>query len=376
MKRSGLSASASGTRKRETPQVEKHRWLRRLTTFGLSLVLLMGLSTLGSRVHWAFELFVHFRFQYLIAAVALGLVAGALRMWPQLALAAAIGVWNGLYVMPLFVGGAAVDGGPRPVRIVHANVLSSNEDYQALQGFVYEQQPDLVLLQEVTEPWIEAVREIDGYSLALSSPRIDNFGLAILHRDGDSEGDQDGGQDEDSDGQRLRIELGDPWIEEVELGTTTLPMAVQPLTVDDKKVAILSVHTLPPAGGRMARNRNEQLQWVADWAVRTRETGVRPVVVGDLNITPFSPHFRRLLRSGELENSQRGFGYHATWGAWPVRIPIDHALVDADLVVVHREVGPRIGSDHRPLIVDLGARRSNPAPGTPASAAVSDSRSP
>lgn len=350
-------SSLSGGPSQRDPVPDKLRWLRRATTFALSLLLVACLATSASRVHWSLELFVHFRFQYLIAAAGLGLVAGFLRMWPQLALAVALGIWQAIYVGPLFVGGTAIDGDARRVRIIHANVLSSNEDYEALRTFVDEQEPDLVLLQEITEPWIETARSIEGYTVALASPRTDNFGLAILHRDGDAGADGDGGDDGAGEAGSARLTLGQPWVEEIEFGTSTLPMAVQPLTLDGVEVAILSVHTLPPAGGRMARRRNEQLQWVSDWAGRMREQGVRPVVVGDLNITPFSPHFRRLLRSGELDNSQRGFGYQATWGAWPVRIPIDHALVDGDLVVVHREVGPHIGSDHRPLIVDLGARR-------------------
>ena len=41
---------------------------------------------------------------------------------------------------------------------------------------------------------------------------------------------------------------------------------------------------------------------------------------------------------------------------WAMRIPIDHALASEDLRAAIRHVGPSLGSDHRPITVDLPAR--------------------
>jgi hypothetical protein len=91
------------------------------------------------------------------------------------------------------------------------------------------------------------------------------------------------------------------------------------------------------------------------------------VVVGDLNITPWSHAFRSLERAG-LRNSQRGFGLQATWpaGYGPFMVPIDHALHSRDLTVTHREVGPAHGSSHRSVLVELAPAR--PRPPRPAAA--------
>jgi endonuclease/exonuclease/phosphatase (EEP) superfamily protein YafD len=78
-------------------------------------------------------------------------------------------------------------------------------------------------------------------------------------------------------------------------------------------------------------------------------------VVGDLNVTPWSPTFRDLLQAPGLVDTARGRGLR---GTWPVclpgmRIPIDHCLVSGDLQVLDRQVGPGVGSDHFPVMADL-----------------------
>ena len=80
------------------------------------------------------------------------------------------------------------------------------------------------------------------------------------------------------------------------------------------------------------------------------------IVIGDLNLTPWSPRFRALLDDGGLGDSRVGFGHHATWPVWfpLLLIPIDHVLADPEIKVYRREVGPAVGSDHYPVLVELG----------------------
>lgn len=65
--------------------------------------------------------------------------------------------------------------------------------------------------------------------------------------------------------------------------------------------------------------------------------------------------FRRLLARSGLIDTLRGRGYQPTWPGHfvPLWIPLDHCLVSPDLTVLDRRVGPHVGSDHRPVIVDL-----------------------
>jgi endonuclease/exonuclease/phosphatase (EEP) superfamily protein YafD len=87
------------------------------------------------------------------------------------------------------------------------------------------------------------------------------------------------------------------------------------------------------------------------------------IILGDLNASPWSHPFGRLLREGGLVDSTRGFGVQPTWRThfgpvsgmltWPVQIPIDHCLHSPGFVAVAREIGPACGSNHFPLFVTL-----------------------
>ena len=79
------------------------------------------------------------------------------------------------------------------------------------------------------------------------------------------------------------------------------------------------------------------------------------IVAGDFNVTPWSPHFRDLLKAAGLRNAACGPGYLATWPRWfwPARIPIDHVLLKGPWAVTTLRLGPAFGSDHYPIIADL-----------------------
>jgi len=62
-----------------------------------------------------------------------------------------------------------------------------------------------------------------------------------------------------------------------------------------------------------------------------------------------------LLLFGRLEDTMAGRTWSPTWltGFAPLALRIDHVLASPGTCVVNAEVGPEIGSDHRPLRVTL-----------------------
>ena len=95
---------------------------------------------------------------------------------------------------------------------------------------------------------------------------------------------------------------------------------------------------------------------------RLSEAGDDAILSGELAAPFFGPVFDRLLAQSRLWDSNilpaerpRTTPSIATWrlANTGIGLPIDHALVSAGIGIVSRRVGPDIGSDHHPLILDL-----------------------
>ena len=113
------------------------------------------------------------------------------------------------------------------------------------------------------------------------------------------------------------------------------------------------MHATWPMQPGIARQRQRDLDLLA--AEASRRGSLPFVGLGDLNISPFSPHYQRLLDDTGLRNAAAGRGWQPTWPAMflPVGIQIDHALVSPEIEVTAFHRGPANGSDHMSIIVDV-----------------------
>ena len=117
------------------------------------------------------------------------------------------------------------------------------------------------------------------------------------------------------------------------------------------------VHPVSPLY-RLGERGNPDLTALAR---RVRETGGSRIVMGDMNSTDGSTHFRDFLRETGLRDSRHGFGRQPSWPTeFPYRIAIDHVFVSADLAVTDRRLGPKVGSDHFPVLFTLAPAATNP----------------
>lgn len=285
---------------------------------------------------WWLDVVANFRVQYLVALTVLGvllMVGKWRRTGSGVLLVAAV---NLVVVLPLFVGSPGVSDVSRPsLRVMSFNLLSTNQEFAEVLEFIAAIDPDLVLLHEASRPW-EVAAESAGGDYQVIRSRSDNliFGTLILVRGEDVEVVPHG------------FASTEPRAVEVTFRPSGWPQTV----------SVLSSHPLAPTDGERARTRDTQILFATEWAAE-REGAF--VVVGDLNATPWSWPFRHLEGSTGLRNSQRGFGLQASFpvDSSPLfRIPIDHLLHSEALGVRDRQLGPAMGSDHFPLIVDLELR--------------------
>ena len=283
------------------------------------------------RLWWRFELMSHFRVQYAVVLAALTAPFLAGRRFKSAILPGAVALVNLSLILPLYVPverPAPADGAP-PLRALSINLLARNLAHEKVLHLVQETKPDTVLFLEVNSNWMDALELLRAeYPYGKARPREDNFGIALFSR---------------IPLEDVRIEY-DPHAE--------VPAIVARLDTAGRAMTLIGEHTVPPVSRRAARLRDQQMNALAD-LVRRQEGPV--VVIGDLNMTSWSPAFRDFVRDSGLRDSRKGFGVQPTWptGNPLLRIPIDHCLVSTDVAVLHREVGPHVGSDHYPLIVDF-----------------------
>ncbi len=291
---------------------------------GWSLLLVTILAWFGDR-WWVLDLVAGFRPQLALVAAGVWLVSlgRGRRVWLGSALALVI---NGGLVAPVFFGPGPSSASP-DLRIVSFNVLQQNENYQEVIEFVRHSDADVIFLHEGYEPWEQAVLEADlPYRVDIVRDPDLIFGTMVLTR---------GAAEVKSFGFRL-----------------DQPRAVE-VKIDG--VTVLGVHPLSPTNPERAAARTSSYRFYTDW-VRQQEGPT--IVVGDMNATPWSYPFRRLIADTGLNNSQLGYGLELSFPEHRnqlFQVSIDHLLYSDELVMVDRVLGDPLGSDHFPLTVDLAA---------------------
>lgn len=319
---------------------------RPVSSFARILHALLGAAAVGlaaatflsffASAHWILDLLTHMRLHLAVAAgglLGLSILARA-KIGVVLASAALIGCGVDLVPNPDIENPTSVDEGRPSIKLLMANVLTGNPDRRSLGRLIQVEDPDVIGLLEVDAVWVEDLRYLRGrYPYHLADPRSDNFGIAIYSK----------------------MPLEDVRLED--LGGTGLNAITTHIDLEDAKVELVIAHPVPPAGRSYSRIRNSQLKELA--ALRSASGAQDFILAGDLNTTPWSPHFRGLLKKTGLRRATAGLGADATWPtalSAPIRIPIDHTLVSSGLAILDYRIGPEIGSDHLPIIARLGLR--------------------
>jgi endonuclease/exonuclease/phosphatase (EEP) superfamily protein YafD len=292
-------------------------------------------SSLGS-FHWLAELLTHFRVQAAIAGAALALICATLRLRAVTAGVCALTLLHLLPVLLYLVPRESpdLDGIPR-LRVLQLNVHTANRRHAAVEQLVREARPDLLALLEVNERWLEALSGLHThYPHRIGRPQEDNFGIALFSRFPIDD---------------LRL---------LPLQDERTYMITGRFSLGDTPVTIALAHLVPPSSASWAALRNRQLDALSQ--LTAGDSVTETLLLGDLNTTPWSPFHDRLERSSGLRNGARGLGLYPSWpaGFLPLRIPLDHFLLSPGLHVASLELGPDVGSDHLPVLLEI-----TPGPG-------------
>lgn len=309
-------------------------FVRLLYLAGLAVGVVSLVALLGGSF-WAFDLMSHFRVQYFGLLVLSGAILVVLKQRKKAGVLGSFAAFNIFLILPLFTGGGGVHAAASEgmsQRLMSVNLLSSNENTEATFAVVAEANPDVVLFLEVNDWWQSRLNErfASDYPFHDSRPREDNFGMSLYSKRPFEDFEV--------------LHLGD----EIPTMRVTFPNQGKPFH-------LFGVHFLPPMGKRGTAHRDAAF---ADLPAAISNLPHEIIVVGDLNATPWSYPFRRLLAVTKLQDSSAGFGFQPTWPTFlsVMSIPIDHCLHTSGVQILNRAVGKEMGSDHLPLIVDFQLR--------------------
>lgn len=112
--------------------------------------------------------------------------------------------------------------------------------------------------------------------------------------------------------------------------------------------------------GRLNRWRQAQVEVLMSKTFGATDDPV--ILAGDFNTPPESRLLDMLHTSGRFGFEQVGFGYGFTRPSLLPFVAIDHVVASPEWTFTRCEVGPSVGSDHRPVIAELAI----PAPTKPA----------
>lgn len=300
--------------------------------------------------HYVADLFSHFLIQYFIGAALLCGAAFAIG-FPRLGLAlAALGfLCTVQYGLSLRQG--AGQGAFTPtagLHVLHVNMLVLNPEVERLGTLIRTENADLVNIQEASVPMGNYARDhlTDIYPYQVLQPRMDSYGTIILSRH----------------------PIAADTAHTMQGPEFTNTLHEVRLNLPEGTVTFLSLHTRQPLGEDNFAQRNFELAYAATLArdIAAARPDEPLIMAGDLNITPFSPFFRKLIADSALRHA--GGDVILPRPTWPqvfklpiLQIPIDHLLyapANARLDTWARVPSP--GSDHIALRGEFALRPATP----------------
>jgi endonuclease/exonuclease/phosphatase (EEP) superfamily protein YafD len=270
------------------------------------------------RLAWLVDLVAHWQWLFIVC-LALGLIAAffVARRYLFFAL---------LLPLPWVTASPALPAGTQgaTLTVASANVHVSTTQVGPLAGWLALEEPDVVVLLEVSRALGPQLPSITQYPHQVVQADDSPFGIAVLSK----------------------WPLINTAIKEDADGITHIEAEV---LMGQQRIQLLAFHPMPPLSPHFHQARNETLR---RFAVQLQANGRPALLVGDLNATPWSSAFVGL----EALGLRRATGLRPTWPAWGqgfAGIPIDHVLASRHWQVRQQHVSNPFGSDHLPVVVQL-----------------------
>lgn len=287
-----------------------------------------------AQYHWSADLLANLRVQQILACSVLILVFLLFRQWR----------WSGAALLMItfhlsWLGDALprqTDAAYRGAgfRVMIANVFTSNDRHQEILDDVSGQQADVIVILELSMSLADRLAAELGQShphQILRPQDRGNFGIGLFSAH----------------------PINDSSVFAVD---QSIPIETIEASIGEYRV--WATHPLPPVRARGFAARNRHLKLLAEriQSFRSQQPQTPIVLVGDMNVTPWSPWFRKFAQQSGLRRGIDGINLTPTWYVFdwfPFGLVLDHAMISSDVQCTGHRVGPEFGSDHRSVTVDL-----------------------
>lgn len=298
---------------------------------GTVLLILLSLAGYFGLFNRYLELTSHFKLQYLIISFCPFFYFLLRRQSLGLSLSLFCLLINFYEIAPWYLPqslGAINNTEVQKIRVFQSNIDKYDNNYPQVISLVREEKPDIAVFLEVGKAGakkLELLKDILPYSLAHQDVDID--GAAIYSK----------------------LPLINTSIKSLGGGRKSI---LADIVIQKQVISVIAVHPTQALGKAYFEERNRQLSAIADYAAKVKN----PLIVGDFNVTMWSPYYKQFIRKSKLRNARRGFGILPTWHtSYPLlSIPIDHCFVGGEIKVLKMRRGLPVGSDHLPVITELG----------------------
>lgn len=314
--------------------------IKRLLSLAAGLLLLLTLTGFMGEASWLLDLTSHFRIQYLFTALIL-LVLSTLLHPSNKNLSGALAVTvviNALVLWPYLFPSQPKNAKNTPAdfTVLQLNLWQSNDTCQETLDWVLSVDANIVAMQEVDANCFPALAK-------------ENFQTAYPYQ-------------VHAPQSRIMLASKTPLESRIEFASkANKAIIIADTKIDDHPLRLMTTHTQSPSkGAEASANQLEHLQKLAQLSNTAPDS---LVVLGDFNTTPFSHAYRTLINNSNLQDTMAAYGLKPSFPArCPVKqfphkpnfpfalIPIDHILYQGNIAPLERKTGPRLGSDHYPII--------------------------
>ena len=293
-------------------------------------VILLGISILTFTVptYYYTDILSNFKVQYAIISFTLLVIFLLKQDWILICLSVFTGLLNIAEPAAYFRQPEKVAN--TDLKIYLLNVYTANPQKEETIKVIRHENPDLIILLEINQEWESKLSAIaTDYKYNLSIPREDNFGIVLYSKYPITEQSH------------------------ISLEPADMPAINAKIDFKGKSIRLLAAHTIPPVGEKYFSMRNKQLAEIAKILTEANEDYV--ILAGDLNTSPWSYYFKLLTKTLQLSDSRKGFGYQPSWPSYklPLQIPLDHILINKNILTGAFRTQYFPGSDHKGLMAEL-----------------------